>query len=150
VLRGSPFPAGRESAAKLLARLTGVEGKDPEWYEGWAGRYRETSRIGKAVDPKGAETVRKYLAPEEGTPLRLRALWALERTRSRAALADIAALLEDGDPAVREAAYGTLQFISGGTIPFHPKGPEKTRAEEARAWREWIAAGAGGPPAKGR
>jgi hypothetical protein len=142
VLRGSPFPAGREFAAKLLGRLTGVEGRDPKWYEGWAERFREVLRIGKAADATGAGKVLKCLAPSEGGPLRLKALWALERTRSRAALGDIAALLEDDDPAVREAARGALVFISGGTLPFHPKGPEKTRAEEARAWREWIAAGA--------
>jgi len=139
VLEVTPWPQARELAARLLGKLTGLEGRTPAEYREWTGRFREVLRIGKEADPAGIERLRRSLGPASGVPLRLKAIWALERIRRRGVLGDLIDLLEDPDEAIRRAAAAALVFISGRSIPFDPRGSEMSRAASVRAWREWWA-----------
>jgi hypothetical protein len=134
----SPFPTVKALARKLLVAMAGVDLPDPKRYEEWAERWAEVVRIGKEADKGEEERLRELLRTSEGTPLKGKVVWALQRIGGRAALGDLVDLLESPDAALREAAFGGLTFLSGQSLPFHSKGPDRARAEEVRGWREWL------------
>ncbi len=146
-LERSPFTAVQAQARKHLAAITGVEYQQAVKYREWADRWAEVVRIGKAAEAEPqdeqCEKLREWLKTSDGTPLRAKVVWALQRTRARAALGEIIDLLESPDSVLREAAHGAAAIISGQSFPFDPRGTEKTRTEQVRAWREWYA---GRPP----
>lgn len=133
----SPFAAVQALARKLLVQATGVESKDQGEYRAWAERHEEVVRLGTAADKAGAVQLREWLSTSQGTPLKAKVIWALERTSGRAAVPDLIDLLEDADPALRESAHGALTFLTGQSLPFNARGGEKARVEQVRAWREW-------------
>ncbi len=141
-LERSPFASVQAQARKHLATIAGVEYEQPAKYRAWADRWAGVIRIGKAADAdpeEGAhEKLREWLKTSDGTPLKAKIVWALQRTRARAALGEIIDLFESPDPVLREAAHGAAAILSGQSLPFDPRGNEKTRADQVRAWREWL------------
>jgi hypothetical protein len=46
--------------------------------------------------------------------------------------------LEDGEGAVREAAYDALKKVTGRNLPFDPQSADAgERAKQVRAWQDW-------------
>jgi hypothetical protein len=139
VWQHSAYAPARELARKLLASATGVDSTEEKAYLEWAERWGQVLKIGKEADSSEAEKLLAWLGTEQGTPLKVKVIWALQRTATKAAVGPLIDCLEDRDPALREAAYSAVTFLSGQSLPFHARGPEKDRAEEVRAWRTWQA-----------
>jgi hypothetical protein len=140
VWQHSAYIPARDQAKKLLASATGVSAADEKTYLEWCDRWGQVLKIGKAADSGESEKLLDWLGTVEGTPLKMKVIWALQRTGAKSAVGSLINYLEDKDPALREAAYSAVTFLSAQSLPFHPKGPEKDRAEEVRAWRNWQAA----------
>jgi hypothetical protein len=138
-VRLSPYDNVKAVAKRLLVQAAGVEFDDPKLYEEWALRLEEVVRIGKASDKAQTERLREMLSGSDGPVLKARVAWALQRVGDKGSLGALIELLEDKDPAMREAAYQTVTFLSGKSLPFHPKGSEKQRVDEVQAWRVWLA-----------
>jgi hypothetical protein len=101
-----------------------------------ATRWEAVDQIGQSADPEAVP----YLLPmlkDTDVFVRMataRVLGDLKALTSVPALIDS---LEDTEPAVREAALGSLRALTGKDLRFDPMGSEADRAKKVKAWRDW-------------
>lgn len=79
---------------------------------------------------------RGFDSPEPAA--RLDAILAAARTREDSAVPDLVRMLASDDPAVRLAAIGALERITGQTLGYHHGGPQPERDAAIDRWVEWV------------
>jgi hypothetical protein len=126
-------PGGIELLERLLAAsvATDAGGEDVR---------RDVSHALQGADPEAlAGTLAAGLIRSGDPGVRVRLARALGRFRNRFAAEHLVALLQDADPDVREEAYESLYFLSGGRgFGFDPRGTAMARAAAVVAWIEWL------------
>jgi hypothetical protein len=135
--RDTRYAPVKTLSRELLVKITGLELAEMGSYGEWAARWGEVLQIGKKQDRSRIGDLRNWLDSSRGTPLKKKVIWALQRTGARAALGQLIDLMEYPDADLREAAYQAVTFLSGESLPFHPRGSDQARAGEIKAWRDW-------------
>jgi len=138
-LRESPYEGVKKLLLNLLEDVTGLAQTDLAAYERWANDWRDIQRIGEEKRAGDAAVLRRILQESKSLPLKLRAIWAIEQVRDRAAIPILIAGLRADDAAYRERAYGALRFISDKDLPFKAKGSASDRESQIQAWERWWA-----------
>ncbi len=93
-------------------------------------------------------TARRPLQVEEGLTdpdpaRRTRAVLLVRAHADRERVPDLIGLLDDEDPAVRLAASGSLEKLTGHHTSYVPWAPPESQREAIRDWRAWWAANGG-------
>jgi len=131
--RVTPRPGGSGLLERLLAAsiVTDAGGEDVR---------RDLSQALQNADPEAlAETLGAGLLRSEDPAVRVRLARALGRFRNRFAAEYLVALLQDADPDVRDEAFESLYFLSGGRdFGFDAHGSALARAAALTGWIEWL------------
>ncbi len=101
-----------------------------------ATRWQAVDQIGQAADPEAVP----YLLPmlkDTDVFVRMATARVLGDLKATTAVPPLIDSLEDVEPAVREAALGSLRALTGKDLRFDPMASESDRAKKVKAWRDW-------------
>jgi hypothetical protein len=101
-----------------------------------ATRWQAVDQIGQAADPEAVP----YLLPmlkDTDVFVRMATARVLGDLKATTAVPPLIDALEDVEPAVREAALGSLRALTGKDLRFDPMASESDRAKKVKAWRDW-------------
>jgi hypothetical protein len=130
----SPAPAAAASAAPPASRWSGLVAdlQSPKA----ATRWQAVDQIGQSGDPEAVP----YLLPllkDSDVFVRMATARVLGDLKATSAVPALIDSLEDVEPAVREAALGSLRALTGKDLRFDPMASESDRAKKLKAWRDW-------------
>ena len=101
-----------------------------------ATRWQAVDQIGQSGDPEAVP----YLLPllkDSDVFVRMATARVLGDLKATSAVPALIDSLEDVEPAVREAALGSLRALTGKDLRFDPMASESDRAKKVKAWRDW-------------
>jgi HEAT repeat protein len=102
-----------------------------------AERWQAVMALGETRDPAVAEFLLPSLRDED-IFVRLVTARVLSELGSPLAIPALIDALDDGESAVREAAYAALRTLTQRDLPFDHKEEDKAeRARRIKAWRDW-------------
>jgi HEAT repeat protein len=133
----APAPAAAPAAAASGAGASRWSGLVADLQSPKAAtRWQAVDQIGQSGDPEAVP----YLLPllkDSDVFVRMATARVLGDLKATAAVPALIDSLEDVEPAVREAALGSLRALTGKDLRFDPMASESDRAKKVKAWRDW-------------